>query len=62
MGCIHEKENMFGALLNNFFHVQLGWEKLDEGRFEADVARVMVTESGVEVSKTVTEKFSAQAV
>jgi hypothetical protein len=42
--------------------VQLGWERFDEGRFEADVARVVVTESGVEVTKTVIEKFSAQAV
>lgn len=42
--------------------VQLGWERFDEGRFEADVAQVVVTESGVEVSKTVIEKFSAQAV
>jgi hypothetical protein len=42
--------------------VQLGWERFDEGCFEADVARVVVTESGVDVSKNVAEKFSAQAV
>ena len=42
--------------------VQMGWERFDEERFGPEVARVVVTESGVEVSKTVTEKFSAQAV
>ena len=42
--------------------VQMGWERFDEERFETEVARGVVTEDEVNVSKTVTEKFSAQAV
>ena len=38
--------------------IQMDWEQFDEGRFEAEVERVEVTDDGVKVSKTMV-KFTA---
>ena len=39
--------------------VQMDWERFDEGRFEAEIRRVEVTDEGVEITKTGIEKFTA---
>ena len=38
--------------------VQMDWEGFDEGRFEAEVKRIEVTDDGLEITKTGIEKFT----
>ena len=39
--------------------IQMDWEQVTEEKFEAEIERVMVTESGVVITKTGIEKFTA---
>lgn len=42
--------------------IQMDWEQFDEGKFEMEVERVVVTDEEVVIAKTGIEKFTAQAV